>query len=44
VVFAPYKQKRNDSAICAYRNGAKPVAKSMVQNLTGEMSFATIVV
>src|SRR3954467_13938825 len=42
VVFAPSKQIRNEGAICAYSDGAKPVKKSMVQNLTGEMSFDTI--
>jgi hypothetical protein len=31
-------------AICACPDGAKPVKKSMVQNLTWEMSFATIIV
>jgi hypothetical protein len=34
---------RNESAICAYGDGAKPVKKSMVQNLTGFMSFDTMV-
>src|SRR3954451_12146975 len=41
-VFAPCKQLRNEGAICACRDGAKPVKKSMGQNLTGEMSFATM--
>jgi hypothetical protein len=34
---------RNDTAICAYGDGSKPVPKSMVQNLTWEMSFDTMV-